>query len=62
MTEPKVRLRFEYREMYEQSKDGLRVIHAVYDTWHDRMRSKASSKYAAKQIIKRIQEEVEIEE
>ena len=56
-----VRERFEYREMVVPVKGGMKISHAVYDTWYNKVRSTSSSKYACKQIIKRIQEVVELD-
>lgn len=56
------RLRYEYREMVEMSDDGMRIMHVVYDTWRGGVRTKQDSKYAAKQYIKRNQEELELDD
>lgn len=56
------RLRYEYREMIEMTDKGMRPIHVVYDTWYNKVRTQQSSKYAAKQFIKRNQEELELDD
>jgi len=56
------RLRFEYRQMMTPVVGGIKISHAVYDTWYDKVRTTLSSKYACKQYIKRHQEEVETED
>lgn len=56
------RVRFEYREMTEVSTQGMKIVHAVYDNWYNKVRVKLDSKYQCKVYIRNHQEEVEIEE
>lgn len=58
--ENEVRLRYEYRQMTEISTEGMKIIHTVYDIWHNKVRTKLDSKYQCKQYIKRNQEEIEV--
>lgn len=46
--------------MTEISTEGMRIIHTVYDIWHNKVRTKLDSKYQCKQYIKRNQEEIEV--
>jgi hypothetical protein len=55
------RVRFEYREMVTPVVGGMKLSHAVYDTWYNKVRVVLDSKYQCKVYIRNHQEEVELD-